>query len=110
MERIIMKTSSNPIQYITCPHCGAEYLPVEIYYPNEFLGKPSDIEKLNGKVESFLGKSMNLEEIYICDHCLTKFQTTARVTFKTVELAKYDMSKAYVTPLFEEKLTLNENM
>lgn len=110
MERIIMKTASNPIQYITCPHCGAEYLPAEIYYPNEFLGKPSDIEKLNGKIESFLGKSMNLEEIYICDHCLTKFQTTAKVTFKTVELAKYDMSKAYVTPLFEEKLTLNENM
>lgn len=110
MERIIMKTSVNPVQYITCPHCGAEYLPAEIYYPNDFLGKPTDIEKLNGKVESFLGKSMNLDETYVCDNCLTKFSVSAKISFKTVELAKYDMSKAYVTPLFEDKLTLDENM
>ena len=105
-----MKKLSEIVQYVVCPHCGAEYLPAEIYYPDEFLGKPSDIEKVNGKIESYLGQSMNVEEVYICDNCLTKFKTTAKVTFKTVEVAKYDMSKAYVTPLFEEKLTLNEDM
>ena len=30
---------------ITCPHCGREYLPAEIYVPDAFFGKPSDIEK-----------------------------------------------------------------
>jgi uncharacterized OB-fold protein len=25
---------------IVCPKCGREYLPVEIYYPNSFFGKP----------------------------------------------------------------------
>mgnify|MGYP003300394940 CR=1 FL=1 len=53
---------------------------------------------------------MNLDETYVCDNCLTKFSVSAKISFKTVELAKYDMSKAYVTPLFEDKLTLDENM
>lgn len=28
------------LELIICPKCGREYLPAEIYYPNEFLGKP----------------------------------------------------------------------
>ena len=31
---------------IRCPHCNAEYLPAEIYYPTSFfLGKPFNIIK-----------------------------------------------------------------
>ena len=105
-----MKTINTNIQYITCPHCGAEYLPAEIYYPDEFLGKPTDIEKLRGKIESYLGKNMNVEEVYICDNCLTKFKTVAKVTFKTTEIVKQDTTRAYVTPLFDDKLTLDEDM
>lgn len=96
------------VEYIVCPRCGREYLPAEIYYPDNFLGKPQDIERVNNKVEGFTGKSMDLEETYICDSCNTKFKVTATVKFKTSELAKHDMSRAYVTPLFEEKLTMYE--
>lgn len=101
---------SAPIQNIICPHCGAEYLPAEIYYPNEFLGKPTDIEKTNGKIESYLGKSMNPKETFVCDSCFNKFEVTAKISFKTQPIDKYDMSKAYVTPLFEDKLTLDEDL
>ncbi len=96
------------VEYITCPKCGREYLPAEIYYPNSFLGKPADIERLNNKIEGFTGKSMDLEETYVCDNCSTKFRVTATVKFKSVEVAKHDMSRAYVTPLFEDKITMYE--
>lgn len=104
-----MKNSENKIQYIVCPHCGAEYLPCEIYYPNQFIGKSTEIDKINGKIEVFNGRLMDLEETYTCDHCLNKFKVTAKVSFKTQTVDKYDMSKSYATPLFEEKLTLSED-
>lgn len=110
-EILIMKHSNKKVDYIICPHCGAEYLPSEIYYPDKFLGKPHDIDKVNsGKIDNFLGKSMDLEESYQCDFCDTKFRVTAKVQFKVEQVSKYDMSKAYVTPLFEEKLTLEEGI
>jgi hypothetical protein len=84
-------------------------LPAEIYYPNSFLGKPCDIDRINSiKIESYGGTSMNLEEEYECDNCGTKFRVTAKVQFKTESLKKYDMSKAYVTKLFDDKITLDE--
>ena len=52
---------------------------------------------------------MNLEETYTCDHCDTKFKVTAKIQFKTQVVDKYDMSKSYATPLFEDKMTLNED-
>lgn len=104
-----MRNSENKIQYIVCPNCGAEYLPCEIYYPKSFLGDSRDIDKIKGKIDSFDGMPMQLEETYTCDHCDTLFQVAAKVTFKTNVLDKYDMSKAYATPLFDDKLTLSED-
>ena len=97
------------LQYITCPKCGAEYLPCEIYYPKLFLGESRQIDKINGRIDNFSGKYMDLEETFICDHCETKFKVTAKVQFKTQVIDKYDMSKAYATPLFDDKLTLSED-
>ena len=103
-----MRPVEKPL-YIICPKCGAEYLPCEIYYPNQFLGYSKSIDKLEGKIESFSGNNMNLEESFICDHCDTKFTVTSKVSFKTQIIDKYDVSKAYATPLFEDKLTLSED-
>ena len=98
------------IEYIVCPKCGREYLPAEIYLPNSFLGKPRDIHRLNnGKIESFEGQSMILDETYICDACSTNFRVTAKVQFKTSEVQRVDFSKYYVTSLFEDKFTLTED-
>ena len=100
-------TLLNNNEKIICPKCGREYLPAEIYYPKEFFGRPQDIDRIDGKIDSFEGTSMNLEETYQCDSCNCTFNTVAKISFKTTEISKYDMSQ-YKTPLFEPKLTLFE--
>ena len=96
-------------EYIVCPKCGREYLPCEIYYPKHFFGTAQEVDRFsNGKIDCHNGKPMDLEETYVCDHCDTKFRVTATIKFKTTEITKHDMSKAYVTPLFDEKITLSE--
>ena len=103
--------NNEKIECIVCPKCGREYLPAEVYYPNQFLGRPRDINKLNnGKIESFDGQTMNLEETFVCDGCNTAFKAIATVKFRTVELKKYDFSKSYVTSLFEDTFTLSEDL
>ncbi|MCK9470271.1 MAG: hypothetical protein M0Q88_00770 [Bacilli bacterium] len=69
---------------IRCPHCNAEYLPAEIYYPNEFLGKPFNIIKDGaGNILGYNGDDMNTEETYRCDNCDKPFNIDASVTFRT---------------------------
>lgn len=71
---------------IVCPVCGAEYLPAEIYLPNEFLGKPKNIIKTKqGKIEHFEYSTMNNKEKYECDYCRHTFEITADVKFRTKE-------------------------
>ena len=69
---------------IKCPNCGAEYMAAEVYLPDYFLGKPSNIVK--GREHNILaydGEDMDLEEEYQCDYCNQKFKVKATVTFKT---------------------------
>lgn len=67
---------------IKCPHCGCEYLPCEIFYPNEFLGKSYDIVKdENGKIITYSGKNMNKNEEFVCEHCGKEFEVCAQVFF-----------------------------
>ena len=69
---------------IRCPQCSCEYLPAEIYYPNDFLGKPTNIIKdEEGQVLGFHGEDMNTVETFICDKCGTKFTVDASITFRT---------------------------
>lgn len=103
-----MNNNIEKLEKIVCPKCGREYLPAEIYYPKEFFGTPQNIDKSNnGKIESFEGSSLNIEETYQCDSCNCTFNVVAKISFKTSETTKYDMSQ-YKTPLFEPKLTLFE--
>ena len=75
---------------IRCPHCGCEYLPSEIYYSNEFLGKATDVFKdEEGNVLGFNGTDMNTTETFYCDKCGKEFTVDASVTFKTT--AKVDI-------------------
>lgn len=67
---------------IVCPHCGHEYLPVEIFIPEEFFGRPTEvIRDPAGRIDFFLGKGMNLNETYICDSCGTNLRITAKMSF-----------------------------
>lgn len=72
---------------ITCPHCGYEYLPEEIYNPNVFFGRPLDIIRdKKGKIEFFWGDSLDVEETFECFNCNHLFTIKALVEFKTTKI------------------------
>lgn len=96
------------VKYIRCPHCGAEYLPAEIFLPNELLGYPTDIEKAyDGKIVSYSGQPINTVESYECDKCGKLFKTRARLTFETELDSKYDFNEDYISPT-NKKIALFE--
>ena len=95
--------------FIKCPHCGAEYLPAEIFYPNSLLGKPADIEKTaTGTIDCYNGSNMNLVEEYMCDNCDTTFAVRAQVNFFTRIIEEKSFEKNYKTKIKKEKFTLDE--
>ena len=94
-------------EVIKCPHCGAEYLPAEIFYPKYFLGSVSDVIKDgDGKIITYDGSGMDTTETYECDYCKTKFEARAKVSFDAVDVNEFE--EEYSTPryvqlsLFEE--------
>ena len=94
---------------IRCPHCGAEYLPAEIFYPKHFLGMPRDIEKsTTGQITFYDGKNMNLYEEYMCDKCNTTFITRASVSFATRKVEEKSFNENYKTKLKKTEFTLDE--
>ena len=95
-------TRKTPI--IKCPHCGAQYLPAEIYMPGAFLGRPGDLVKDSfGKIiyEDYReGAEPDMIERYTCEYCEKPFVIEATVTYKSMEEApEKDFSTQYVSLL-----------
>ena len=95
-------TRKTPI--IKCPHCGAHYLPGEIYMPGSLIGQPDDLVKDSfGKIlyEDYQnGKEPDMIEHFICDYCDKPFVVEATVTYKTmVEAPENDFQTQYVSLL-----------
>lgn len=104
-----MKENRKKPAVITCPVCGREYLPAEIYLPKSFLGNPSEIERNgSGKIEVFFGQSMDTDEEFCCEECNTKFKVSANVSFKTFLEDTYAFPKEYVSPLKTNRISLFE--
>lgn len=96
------------LDVITCPYCGREYHPSEIYLPDSFLGKVKNVMRFtDGTIEVFFGKDMDLKENYICDKCDTEFSVQARVTFKTFPKQDNKFKEEHVTRL--NKLKMSED-
>ena len=58
------------IDKITCPYCGREYLPAEIFYPKSVLGNPYDIQRdYTGKILDYFDDTYDNTETYVCDVC-----------------------------------------
>lgn len=96
-------------QKIKCPHCGAEYLPAEIYLPTSLLGRPKDIQKdANGRILNYFGTNMDLLESYRCDYCDRKFRVEATIKFTTDSKTK-DFNNSYKTTLTKPSLFLDED-
>ena len=95
-------TRKTPI--IRCPHCGAQYLPGEIYMPGALIGQPEDLVKDSlGKIlyEDYSeGKEPEFVEHYTCEYCNKPFIVEATVTYKTMtEAPERDFTEQYVSLL-----------
>ena len=85
---------------ITCPFCGREYLPCEIFIPQPFVGRATTVFRdANEKIEGFVGTTMDLFEKYVCDSCSTPFTIKANVKFFVEELKKENMNREHETKL-----------
>lgn len=94
---------------ITCPNCGAEYLPSEIYIPNAFFGRPKHIERdENHKIIHVAGQNMNLTEQYICNYCNNPFRITCKISFVEKSEMKFNFEDGYTTQLKKKTLFLSE--
>lgn len=91
---------------IRCPHCNREYLPEEIYLPNEFFGQPRNIVRNNGKILYFDGKTLNTSENYICDECNKEFTVTAQINFVTKSNDTFD--ECFTTKIYDDEILLDE--
>ena len=95
------------LRIIRCPMCGYEYLPGEIFMPNEFLGQPTNVVRdYTGKIIGFDGIKMNDTETYICDDCGCEFTVVATTNFQTYKT--FDDNDSYITPLYTDSLFLEE--
>lgn len=96
---------SHKTALIKCPHCGAEYLPGEIYFPGSLIGHPEDIVRDSfGKIiyEDYTSEDQepSMTEHFICDYCEKPFIIEASVTYKTKEEApEKDFTTKYVSLL-----------
>ena len=96
---------SHKTPVIRCPHCGAEYLPGEIYMPGALIGQPDEVIKDSlGKIlyEDYTteAREPNMTEHFICEYCDKPFIIEATTTYKTREEApERDFTTNYVSLL-----------
>lgn len=96
---------SHKTPVIRCPHCGAEYLPGEIYFPGDLIGQPDDVVKDSlGKIiyEDYSSEDLepNMTEHFTCEYCEKPFIIEAVVTYKAKEEApEKDFTTKYVSLL-----------
>ena len=90
---------------IKCPHCGAEYLPGEIFMPGSLIGQPDELVKDSlGKIiyedYSTPEREPAMTEQFVCEYCNKPFVVEATVTYKIQkEAPEKDFSTAYVSLL-----------
>lgn len=97
------KEPKNP-NYIRCPHCGWEYHPSEIFYPNAFFGKTDTLVKdALGKilyVDFKEGDEPIFQESFECENCEKQFVINAAVTYSTSKVSEeLDFDNPYVSLL-----------
>lgn len=89
---------------IKCPHCGYEYHPSEIFFPNDFFGKPDSLIKdAIGKilyVDYKDDQAPSFQEHFECENCEKPFIINASVSYSTAkESEEQDFSNPYVSLL-----------
>lgn len=76
-----------PRQVLKCPHCGAEFLPGEIFYPDNVIGYSMNIirDPLNKIIyeEYKEGREPFAEEEFWCPFCDKPFIAEVELKFST---------------------------
>jgi len=71
---------------IKCPHCGYEYVPADIFYPGELIGKPENtIRDALGKIiyHEYDDEEMPAQvEHFCCDNCGKSFVVEPVIQYK----------------------------
>ena len=90
---------------IKCPHCGAEYLPGEIYMPGSLIGQPDEVIRDSfGKIiyEDYYSDASapDMIEHFTCEECNKPFVIEAVVSYKVKEESpERDFTTQYVSLL-----------
>lgn len=85
------------VKKIVCPNCGWEYLPNEIFYPDEAFGDANSIVRdEKGKIQIFEGDSLSLKEEFTCEHCGCHFETEGEINFTTHIIDEIDFDNDFV--------------
>lgn len=81
-----LNLNNNVGPVIKCPHCGWEYVPSDIFLPEEHIGKTDTV------IRDALGKILYVEydednepeqsELYCCDHCNREFIVEVECKYK----------------------------
>lgn len=79
--RIVEKFTS-----ISCPYCGYEYLPQEIFIPRAVFGCseiPRIMRNHEGKIIYYVGAEQDTEEVFTCNNCNNTFKVDMKFDYKT---------------------------
>lgn len=91
---------------IKCPKCEAEYFPAELYYRDDLLGHPKNIEKTQlGKILFSNGTHPEYTTTYICDCCGATIKVSADIKY-TTSIVERNVDE-YITKR-DKKLILEE--
>lgn len=89
---------------IKCPVCGTEYLPSEIFLPDNFFGKQKDITRnQSGEVEFYLGDDPDYDEEFICESCLSRLKIHTNLIFNVEVANDENFDEDYSTPVNRPK-------
>lgn len=88
-------------QTIKCPVCGYEYLPSEIFLPDDFTGKQTGIIRDdNGEIICFSTKEKPcLEQEFVCDHCNSAFKVKAVISYEVKACPEHDFDEDYIVKI-----------
>lgn len=94
---------------IKCPYCNYEYVPSEIYMPNEFLGKPKNVYRdVDGRIEK-ADDEQHLEETFCCESCNKTFKVSAKIEYESEKVDELDFDTDFEDSLYgNDRITLEE--
>lgn len=98
------------IPVIKCPVCGEEYMIGDVFMPNKFFGRQTEIvKKPSGEIDYYLGEDPDLNEEFICENCLTKLKIKANITFNIEQKSQENFDEEYTTSINKPiKIKLSE--